>query len=326
MITHRARRRRPIEARHAADGRRARRSSTTAGRSIAEAIPADARAATRIPRTLSTPRGARQQGLKARRRAASLVLRALRRARRRCSSSSARRYNRRRESTAWPGRPRRAPASGDASPSCCRPTARRPARGGPGRSSRGRCSRRTASRRADRGPPLRRRAPGRSPLPSVARSTTTSPRACARGAVVADAVNWAKRLIDRRPATCSPKELATASRQRLEDDPHVDRRDLDATPRSRGAPRRAARRRRRARASPRAWCYATYDPSPAALAARGARRQGHHLRLGRPLAQDRRRHDDDEDRHDRAPPIVLAALSIASAAGAAPCGSRRSRR
>jgi leucyl aminopeptidase len=59
-----------------------------------------------------------------------------------------------------------------------------------------------------------------SPLPSVPTHDAVS-AGVARGLTVADAVNWAKRLIDTPAAAMPPKELARQVELRVVDDPHV---------------------------------------------------------------------------------------------------------
>jgi leucyl aminopeptidase len=58
------------------------------------------------------------------------------------------------------------------------------------------------------------------PLPSVETHDEVS-EGVRRGAIVANAINWAKRLIDSPPGEMSPKVLAKSVERRLEEDPDV---------------------------------------------------------------------------------------------------------
>src|ERR1019366_9265177 len=60
-----------------------------------------------------------------------------------------------------------------------------------------------------------------SPLPSIETHDEVV-EGVARGAIVADGVNWAKRLIDSAPGNMPPKELAKQVVKHLKDDPSVD--------------------------------------------------------------------------------------------------------
>lgn len=60
-----------------------------------------------------------------------------------------------------------------------------------------------------------------SPLPSIETHDEVV-EGVARGAVIADGVNWAKRLIDTPPGNMPPKELAKQVVKHLKDDPYVD--------------------------------------------------------------------------------------------------------
>jgi len=60
-----------------------------------------------------------------------------------------------------------------------------------------------------------------SPLPSIETHDEVV-EGVTRGAVVADGVNWAKRLVDTPPGDMAPKELAKQVAKHLKDDPFVD--------------------------------------------------------------------------------------------------------
>jgi leucyl aminopeptidase len=59
------------------------------------------------------------------------------------------------------------------------------------------------------------------PLPSIETHDEVV-EGVSRGAVVAEGVNWAKRLVDTPPGDMAPKELAKQVAKRLKDDPNVD--------------------------------------------------------------------------------------------------------
>ena len=119
-----------------------------------------------------------------------------------------------------------------------------------------------------------------------------------RGEVVAAAVCWARDLVNRPAAQLTPRRLAHEALRRLEADPNVTIEiwrevELEAERCGgllgvvEGLARAAAARARDVRPG-----------RDGAAAPRGARRQGDHVRLGRPQPQDLRGHDDDEDGHD----------------------------
>ena len=117
-----------------------------------------------------------------------------------------------------------------------------------------------------------------------------------RGAAVGDAVAWARDLVNTPSKEKTPAERG--------------RRSAQAAPRHAASPCRCstcaqlagATHRRRARRRPGVGAAAALpqDDVRAVGRARQAarvRRQGRGVRLRRPVAQDRRRHGDDEDRH-----------------------------
>ncbi len=136
------------------------------------------------------------------------------------------------------------------------------------------------------------------PLPSVAVHDAVS-EGVRRGTVVGTRRQLgqaARRLAGRRHDAQAPGQGgARAPRGR----PLRRRRGLVVVAHRRGAPRRAARGR--PGLAPAA-APGLRDLRPGArrgAGPRGAGRQGRHLRLRRPLAQDQRGHDGHEDRHDR---------------------------
>ena len=99
-----------------------------------------------------------------------------------------------------------------------------------------------------------------SPLPSVPTHDAVA-AGVARGITVADAVNWAKRLIDTPPASMPPKELARQVEMRLGDDPSV---KVEAWNESRIREERLGGLLGvgQGSAQPTRLVYATYDPEP----------------------------------------------------------------
>ena len=99
-----------------------------------------------------------------------------------------------------------------------------------------------------------------SPLPSVPVHDAVA-NGVARGATVADAVNWAKRLIDTPPGAMTPKELARRIELRLGDDPNV---SIEAWTESRIRDERLGGLLGvgQGSAQPTRLVYATYDPAP----------------------------------------------------------------
>ncbi|NNN00469.1 MAG: leucyl aminopeptidase family protein [Acidimicrobiaceae bacterium] len=101
-----------------------------------------------------------------------------------------------------------------------------------------------------------------SPLPSVSTHDAVA-AGVAKGMIIANAVNWAKRLIDSPPASMPPKELARQVELRLGDDPHVRVESWNET--------RIKEERLggllgvgQGSAQPTRLVYATYDPQPGA--------------------------------------------------------------
>ena len=122
-------------------------------------------------------------------------------------------------------------------------------------------------------------APGSSAAPRIAagRRVGARPRQRARGGEVARRRSRSSR---RSSHACNGLEGQGARRRA-------------ARARAHG---RRARRRARAPSGRRGSCGSTYEPAGARDDGR-ARRQGRRVRLRRPVAQDRGRHGDDEDRH-----------------------------
>ena len=117
-----------------------------------------------------------------------------------------------------------------------------------------------------------------------------------RGVTIADAVTWARDLVNRPANEKSPSDMAADARKLL-----------------RGTGRHGAGARREAAAGRSAWVVSsasararsqaprflkmTYAPSARARQAARVRGQGRRVRLRWSLAQDLGRHGDDEDRH-----------------------------
>ena len=101
-----------------------------------------------------------------------------------------------------------------------------------------------------------------SPLPSVPTHDAVT-AGVDRGLVVADAVNWAKRLIDSPPGSMVPKELARQVDQRISGDPHV---KVEAWNEARIKEERLGGLLGvgQGSAQPTRLVYATYDPRPGA--------------------------------------------------------------
>ncbi|HUV57354.1 MAG TPA: leucyl aminopeptidase family protein [Acidimicrobiales bacterium] len=99
-----------------------------------------------------------------------------------------------------------------------------------------------------------------SPLPSVPTHDAVA-NGVARGATVAEAVNWAKRLIDTPPGALPPKELARRVELRLGNDPNV---RIESWTESRIKDERLGGLLGvgQGSAQPTRLVYATYDPAP----------------------------------------------------------------
>ena len=118
------------------------------------------------------------------------------------------------------------------------------------------------------------------------------------GEVTADAVSFARDLINTAPSDLTPTQLADRVVERLRGLPHttVEVWDEARIERERlGGLLGVARGLERA---PPPHLGRVPAGGRRGRAARRHRGQGHHLRLGGSVAQDRRGHDDDEDRHE----------------------------
>ena len=123
-----------------------------------------------------------------------------------------------------------------------------------------------------------------------ARPRSTAARASPRRS------RFARDLVNEPAGALTPTRLAAAGdRDRRARRPH--RHGARREGHREGRPRRAARRVARLGRAARL-IELVYEPA-AGRRHRRARRQGHHVRLGRAVAQDGRRDDDDEDRHGR---------------------------
>lgn len=148
------------------------------------------------------------------------------------------------------------------------------------------------------------------PLPSVAVHDAVS-EGLRRGEVVAEGVNWAKRLIDSPPATMSPKKLAKRVEKRLEDDAFI---TVESWTESRIRDERLGGLLGvgAGSAQPTRLVYATYDPKPGAelphiaLVGKGVTFDSGGLSLKPPASQEAMKTDMT------GAAVVMAALSIAS--------------
>ncbi len=116
-----------------------------------------------------------------------------------------------------------------------------------------------------------------------------------RGMAVAGAVAWARDLVNEPAGAMTPTQLAEEARRAAEqggldievlDEVEIANQGLGGllgVSLGSDQPPRLVK--------------LTYTPQGQGHRHRRPRRQGHHLRLRRPVAQDRRRHGDDEDRH-----------------------------
>ncbi len=148
------------------------------------------------------------------------------------------------------------------------------------------------------------------PLPSVAVHDAVS-EGVARGAVVADAVNWAKRLIDAPPASMPPRELAREVADRLEGESFV-RVEVWTEPKIKDERLGGLLGVGEGSAQPTRLVYAVYDPQPGAslphvaLVGKGVTFDSGGLSLKPPASQETMKTDMT------GAAVVMAAVSMAS--------------